>query len=404
MSRSSALAHFDASTGRAVVADIGDESLDLVFSAEGLLEHVVSLPLGAARLAGEYLADRPTSRKALKALRRAVRSTLREEVPSRDWRGAMVVGSGGTFRDLAALHLAREGLRATNVHGARVRREEVKLLLQTLHAMAIDDRRDLDGLHPDRAGSIVAGLAVIAELMRRLKTREVQVSRLRFREGVQLEAADLHPAPAQPGEARERSVRHLAERCHYDAPHAEAVRRFALRLFDGVASRLGCAPSDRQLLADAALLHDIGRRISRPRHHKHSYLVIAHADLAGIEPDDQLVMANVARYHRGSPPKKKHREYGALDRDSRRRVKRLASLLRIADGLDHGHQGGVSDLRVEWQDDAIRIALVARDGVSSLSAECRSAHRKSGLLARVAGVPVEMIQPDGTVFSLEQED
>jgi len=36
------------------------------------------------------------------------------------------------------------------------------------------------------------------------------------------------------------------------------------------------------------------------------------------------VIANVARYHRGSPPKKKHRTYSGLDKDLRDRILRLS--------------------------------------------------------------------------------
>src|SRR5688572_33509837 len=33
----------------------------------------------------------------------------------------------------------------------------------------------------------------------------------------------------------------------------------SLQLFDALGTRLGCEPGDRQILADAALLHDVGR-------------------------------------------------------------------------------------------------------------------------------------------------
>src|SRR5690348_4107359 len=209
---------------------------------------------------------------------------------------------------------------------------------------------------------------------------------------------------ADPGEARRRSVREFAERCHYEAPHARTVQRLALRLFDSLGSRLGAAPAERAMLADAALLHDVGYHISYDRHHKHSYHLIVHAELLGVAPAEQVVIANVARYHRGAPPKRKHGNYGPLDRALRRRIRRLSAILRIADGLDRGHTGAVKTLRIRWLKRGIRITPVPSDARASLRLECWGAHRKSALLARVAKTAVEIVTPDGTILSSDDTD
>ena len=401
----SALAHFDLGSGRAVVADIGGGSLELVLSVDGVIDRIASLPLGAVRLTERFLSDGSTRPKVLRALRREVRAQLRPHLPVRDWRGAPLIGSGGTFTNLAGLYLTRQGIfTARSVHAAKVSRGDVEHLVEMLHSMTPDERREMEGLNADRADIIVAGLAVVAEVMARLEARDVQVSRYGIREGILLEAARVRPVIADPGEARERSVRELAERSHYEEPHATNVQRLALRLFDSLGPRLGAAPAERALLADAALLHDVGYHISYDRHHKHSYHLIVHAELLGVQPADQIVIANVARYHRGAPPKKKHRNYGALDRELRRCVRRLSAILRVADGFDRGHTGAVKSLRVRWLQRALRITPEASDPRASLRLECWGAHRKSALLARLAGVPVEIVAPDGSVLSSDDTD
>lgn len=396
----SALAHFELGAGRAVVVDIGGGSLELVLSVDGVIERLASLPLGAVRLTERFLRDGSTRPKVLRALRREVRASLRPHLPVRDWRGAAMIGSGGTFTNLAGLYLTRQGIfTARSVHAARVPRGDVEHLLEMLHAMSPDERRTVEGLNPDRADIIVAGLAVVAEVMARLEAREVQVSRYGIREGLLLEAARVRPVVADPGEARRRSVREFAERCHYEAPHARTVQRLALRLFDSLGARLGATAPERAMLADAALLHDVGYHISYDRHHKHSYHLIVHAELLGVAPAEQVVIANVARYHRGAPPKKKHGNFGPLDRALRRRINRLAAILRIADGLDRGHTGAVKTLRIRWLKRGIRITPVPSDTRASLRLECWGAHRKSALLARITKTPVEIVTPDGTILS-----
>lgn len=400
----SALAHFDVGLGRTVVMDIGGGSLELALAADGVLDDLVSLPFGALRLTERYLRD-GSGPKALAKLRRHVRDALKEVLPKRDWRGAQLIGSGGTFTNLASMHLARRGmLVARNVHATVVPRMEVEHILDALAVMPPSERGGVSGLNPERADIIVAGVAVAAEVMARLESRELHVSRYGIREGLLLELARVTPTVADPGEARGRSVREFAERCHYEAGHSVQVQRLALRLFDAFGARLGCTPDERQTLSDAALLHDVGYHINYDRHHKHSYHLILHAELLGITPTEQVVIANVARYHRGAPPKRKHRNYAALDKELRDRIVRLSAILRVADGFDRGHVGAVGKLGVRYLQRAIRITPRPAAKATSLRLELWGAHRKSHLLAELAGVPVEIVAEDGTVLSSEQGD
>lgn len=400
----SAVAHFDMGVGRTVVLDIGGGSLELALTAEGVIERLGSLPLGAIRLTESYF-DKGITPKAVRRLRRDVCEALNDEIPRRDWRGAQLIGSGGTFTNLAGIFLARQGiLTARSVHAAHIPRADLEHILDMLTDMSPEERRAVPGLNPERADIIVAGIAVAAEVLRRLESRELVVSRYGIREGLLLEAARVRPTIADPGEARARSVTEFATRCHVEQPHSSHVQTLALSLFDAIGERLGCSKADREALADAALLHDCGYHISYERHHKHSYHLILHADLLGLAPSEQVVIANVARYHRGNPPRRKQRNFGMLDKSLRRRIKRLSAILRVADGLDRGHVAAVGDLKVRWTQRALRITPVPARAKVSMRLEMWGASRKSGLLAAVAGVPVEIVGPDGRAVSSDDVD
>jgi exopolyphosphatase / guanosine-5'-triphosphate,3'-diphosphate pyrophosphatase len=400
----SAVAHFDLAIGRYIVVDIGGGSMELAMSADGVVERLTSLPLGAIRLTEMFFGER-ISPKGLKRLRRHVREAIRAEIRVRDWRGARIIDSGGTFTSLAGMQLHRQGIGGTrNVHETAIARGELKSILETLVEMSPEERAKVPGLNPERSDIICAGLAVAAEVMNRVDARQLVVSRYGIREGILLEAARVTPTFADPGEARERSVTELARRCQYEQLHARQVQSLALRFFDALGEKIGCDAADRQVLSDAALLHDIGYHISFDQHHKHSYHLIAHAELLGMSPTEQVIIANVARYHRGKRPKKRHEHFGTLDEELRERIIRLSALLRIADGLDRGHAGGVGELKVRWLDRAVRITPAPRHPAQQLRLELWGAHRKSGLLAEVAGRPVEIVAPDGRVLSSEELD
>ena len=396
----SALAHFELGAVRAVVMDIGGGSLELAASADGLVERLRSLPFGALRLTERFLGAAPTE-KDVRKLRKYIRSDIEKALPLRDWRGAEVIGSGGTFTNLAGIFLARQGMHAArSVHGTRIPRVEVEHVLEMLQQMTPAERLTVPGLNAGRADIIIAGLAVAAEVLARVEPRELSASAFGIREGLLLEVARVNPTVADPGVARERSVREFAERCRFEEPHARQVQRLALQLFDSTGARMGLTPADRRILADAALLHDVGYHINYQGHNKHSYHLIVHADLLGMSPDEQVIVAHVARYHRGSvPDRKKHTAFGELDKPVRNRIKKLSAILRVADGFDRGHVAAVERIKVRWLDRALRLTPVPIPRAKSLRLELWGAARKAELLSDVIDIPVEIVGLDGKVIS-----
>src|SRR5215208_1647113 len=235
----SALAHLDLAAGRAVVMVIGGGSLELALSADGLVERLISLPLGAIRMTEKYLGGDPR-KKSMRKLRKHVRLELRRHLSARHWHAARIVCSGGTFTNLASIYLARSGMEnAKTVHGTVIPRVDLEHMVDILHNMSTAERQGVPGLNVGRSDIIVAGLAVAAEVVARLEAKEIVVSSYGIREGILLETARVAPAPADKGEARERSVRELAERSHYEEPHAKHVQKLALQLFDSIGERLG---------------------------------------------------------------------------------------------------------------------------------------------------------------------
>jgi exopolyphosphatase/guanosine-5'-triphosphate,3'-diphosphate pyrophosphatase len=112
----------------------------------------------------------------------------------------------------------------------------------------------------------------------------------------------------------------------------------------------------------------------------------------------------VARYHRGTEPKGRHREYSQLDTRTRRRIKRLAAILRVADGLDRGHAGAVRQVKVRWLSRAVRIMLRPHTKATSLRLEVWGATRKSGLLEQLTKREVELVARDGSVYREQQSE
>ena len=182
----------------------------------------------------------------------------------------------------------------------------------------------------------------------------------------------------------------LGRRYHFDEQHGALVARFATRLFDDLQPRHKLGPRDRILLAVAATLHDIGDFIRYEGHHKHSYYLIAHSDLMGLSPLEREIAANVARYHRKSPPSLDHENFRALSREDRAKVKALAAILRIADALDREHRAKIGDITTRIEDTTL---LIEAHGTEDRTLEEWTVLAKSGLLRETMGLDVRIADP-----------
>ena len=136
----------------------------------------------------------------------------------------------------------------------------------------------------------------------------------------------------------------MARECNYEEPHARQVTRLALRLFDELKDLHQLNDEHRLWLQSAALLHDIGWVRGQKEHHKASRDLILQSEHIKLPLADKTIIALVARYHRRTMPADDHRFYADLNLQQKEIVRKLAALLRIADGLDRRHISSVKDL------------------------------------------------------------
>jgi exopolyphosphatase/guanosine-5'-triphosphate,3'-diphosphate pyrophosphatase len=146
-------------------------------------------------------------------------------------------------------------------------------------------------------------------------------------------------------------------------------------LFDQLQPLHHLPQQSRVQLESGALLHDVGHMVSHRGHHKHGEYLALNGDMPGLEGRDRNIVAAVVRYHnRKSVPASHHLAYSALNNADQRIARRLAAILRIAEGLDHSHRQRVQKIRTSFQRGAVTIQLDARgDAVEDVRDAQRSA-------------------------------
>lgn len=344
--------------------DIGGGSTELIVGDQIQYFLLDSLKLGAIRLGNMFLegvtGSIPSSlfEKMQKEIRKTGSHTLRR---IREIGFDLAVASSGTANNLAKIAAAKNGEDLTTIQNYVLRTKDLSEIMQMLCQMSLEERRQVPGLNPERADIIISGGTVLLTLVEDLGVDGLVISERSLREGVLVDALLRRAGGSNGFESgvRRRSVEHLSRFTENEIAHARHVARLTLSLFDQT-KLLGLHNYDareRELLEYAALLHDIGIAISRSAHHRHSFYLIRHAELVGFTDEEIHIMANLAYFHRKSPPKKRHEHYMVLSRENQLMVRRLSALLRIAEGLDRSHLALVPDVTVSLEGGRVRIAI-----------------------------------------------
>jgi exopolyphosphatase/guanosine-5'-triphosphate,3'-diphosphate pyrophosphatase len=251
----------------------------------------------------------------------------------------------------------------------------------------------IEGLEPKRADIIVAGALILEGVVKALGIESLTFSEYALREGVLLDTANrlsggsLHHLR----DVSRRSIENLRNAMDDDPGHSAHVAHLALQLFDATASLHGLGADAADYLEAAALLANVGVSVAHDKHHKHSYYVIRNSDrLAGLTDGEIEVIAQIARYHRKSAPKPTHPEFAALPASEQFVVRACAAILRVAIGLDRGHEARVRRVDVVVEPDRLLILAGAAEGVD-IDLELYVAGDRSGLLAEVIGRKVEVV-------------
>jgi exopolyphosphatase/guanosine-5'-triphosphate,3'-diphosphate pyrophosphatase len=169
---------FTAPDGRPLlVVDIGGGSTELVVGHGDDVEFHVSTQAGVVRQSERFLATDPPAEQDLERLAGEVRSTFTAAVPE-PVRASRPLGIAvaGTPTSCAAVAQELEPYDSTRVHGFRLTRAECERQLKWLGSLPLAERRAVPGLHPDRAPTVVAGVAILIEAMWTFSLDEVVVS------------------------------------------------------------------------------------------------------------------------------------------------------------------------------------------------------------------------------------
>jgi len=341
-----------------LLIDIGGGSTEMILGDGRDPMHLSSTKIGAVRLTDLFVKTDPISQTDYDQLLGYILGSI--ERPADDLRSLLrdkniqslkAIGTSGTIETLVTLHSKEKtGLVPNPLQGYEISFADLENIVWRLRRATLEERTAM--VRQKRAEIILAGALILLETMRLLGVPTITLCQRALREGLVVDWMIRHgyieDGWRYQSTIRDRSILKLADKYGIDTKYAKQVADHALTLFDqtkGIFHEWGDV--ERHLLWAAAMLHNAGHHVSHDAHHKHSYYLIRNGELLGYTESEIEAIANLARYHRKSEPKKKHDNFQRLDSEHLKIFVRQAStFLRIATALDRRQLGAIKTIHV----------------------------------------------------------
>ncbi len=177
------------------------------------------------------------------------------------------------------------------------------------------------------------------------------------------------------------SAEELLNKFSKSSSHPLEVRRISMMIFDEASEKIReMSNKERKYLEAAALLHDIGYYIDSKGHNKHSMRMVIENGISGFDEREEKIIGCICRYHRGGlPDKNEHEVYSTLEKKDRKIIKRLAGILKIADGLDRGHLNLIKKIHLSYNEENNITEFILTPNTPEFRPDISSAIRKRDL-------------------------
>ncbi|MGD9915090.1 MAG: exopolyphosphatase [Rhizobiaceae bacterium] len=367
-----------------IAGDLGGGSLELVDIRDNKIGEGITLPLGGLRL-------QDMSKNSLSTASRIATSELLRAKLLKGGQGRVFYAVGGTWRNLARLHMNHVGYPLAVMHNYEMEIGESSAFLKQVARGEVEKIRGIERVSKNRRALLPYGATVLLEIIDAMKPSKVVVSAQGVREGFLYSLLSPEEQASDPLISAAEELAILRAR---SVAHAHELEEWSGRTFH--AFGIEETEDEVRYRRAACLLADIGWRAHPEYRGTQSLNIIAHGAFIGVDHPGRayIALANMFR-HEGvfdeaiAPELRRLATPRLLER-----ARLLGAMLRVVYLLSASMPGLIPKLRWETRPND-GLALIIPASHASLAGE-RPAGRIAQL-ARVTGRELSMLveQPQG---------
>ncbi len=323
----------------AVVVVVGAGSVQITTYKEGRLRSSQNVKMGSLRIK-EVFED--IERKAINY------HNILDEYISTNLEGVDYFKDTDTYKHLIAVGgelsiISKLIENQENTHIGQLSEKEFLKLFDHIVDMTIEEIEETYGVKRERAEIILPSMMLFKMFLEKVESNQIITPIISLTDGIIRlihEELYLKKKSDENNDDIIANAKALARKFQYNEPHAKKVEENALILFDRL-KKIHGLKQERVLLQVAAILHDIGKVVALDQHYLHSYNLIRSLEIFGLSEEHVEMVANIACYHSMVKPTVTDQNFNGLPRESRTKVGKLISIIRLADALDRSHKGKI---------------------------------------------------------------
>ncbi len=265
-------------------------------------------------------------------------------------------------------------------------RKQLEELYDRVKQLPRDNIQSVMNIRKDEASVLVPTLVTYLKLMDFIGTDYVRFSSMPFPHMLSLFYTKTVRDRGFFNRVRN-TVYALGERFNMDREHADTTVRFSMKLFDALKPLHSLGRAEKFILEAAAVLSDVGYYIDSVKHNQHSYYLVQSLQIPGLPRERVKLVSYLVLMHNGDVDKWFEQKYHYFPIEKQLLIKKLVSILRIADSLDASHMNIVQDFEVEMQTGKVVIKAKCR---SMAFLEKHAFSEKSKIFTDTFGIPIEL--------------
>ncbi|MFI3129433.1 MAG: Ppx/GppA phosphatase family protein [Bacillota bacterium] len=341
---------------KGIIVEIGGGSTKIVYyNRRNLLAHE-TIPYGSITLtekfAGQGLSN---EEQAIK-----IEEFFKGELAKIEWlqdidEDAIVIGVGGSFRNLAKISTKLKRYPLDMVHNYRLASEDFISIYDMIKGLELEKKIRIKGMSRGRADVLPGAFAAIKGFLDMTGKSDIAISSSGLREGIIFNTVVPTTQDKPISDVLGYRLSTLIKLYDQDEKHIEQVINLSLQLFKQLRVLHKFPRSYIKILRVAASLHDSGRVIKFYDHQRHSAYIIRNSNLYGISHKDLMMASFVASCHTKENilASQFTRFSTILSEEDLDSIKKLGVILRLAASFDKSHGGVIKSINCDVLGDSV---------------------------------------------------
>ncbi|MDN2453026.1 exopolyphosphatase [Lactobacillus sp. UCMA15818] len=268
--------------------------------------------------------------------------------------------------------------------------EEFKMLYQKVTNASDQFLMDYFEIDENEITSIASYFLLLYQIVKLTKAQNIILTDITVSDGLAIDRVQRTGLKKQNfDELILTTAENMATRYLTSKSHRENVTMIALHLFDQLKKLHHLGKRERLLLHVSCILADIGNYINQQGHYNHSAYILQSTKVLGLSNTENLIIAEIARYHSSEAPSASEVHFKNLNPDVQMKVAKLSSLLRIADALDDSREEKIQKISVSLRETELIIFAYSNQNIAL---EQWSFTNKAQLFEKVFGLKATLKQ------------